>query len=57
MFSLLVALIIVGVILYLAETYIPMDPMIRTILRVVVLIVIMLWLLNFFGVLDAPMRV
>jgi hypothetical protein len=57
--GLLVALILVGVALYLVNTVIPMDPKIKTILNVVVVIVVLLWLLNaFFGGVDLgrPMR-
>ena len=50
--SLLVVLIVVGVILWLINTYIPMDAKIKKILNVVVIIVVILWLLQAFGVLD-----
>lgn len=40
--------IIVGVLLWLANTYIPMDPKIRTVLNVLVVVVLVLWLLNLF---------
>jgi len=48
--SLLVALIIIGVLLYLANLYIPMAPPIKTILNVVVVVIVCLWLLQVFGV-------
>ena len=47
-----VTLIVVGVLLWLVNSYIPMDPKIKQILNVVVLIVVVLWLLNVFGVLG-----
>jgi cytochrome c biogenesis protein CcdA len=47
--SLLIVLIIVGVALYLVNNLIPMDQKIKTILNVVVVIVILLWLLDVFG--------
>jgi len=50
--SLLVVLIVVGVILWLINTYIPMDAKIKKILNVVVVIVVILWLLQAFGILD-----
>jgi uncharacterized protein YhhL (DUF1145 family) len=50
--SLLVALIIVGVILYLLNTYVPMAAPIKTIINVVVVLLVVLWLLQIFG-LDA----
>ncbi len=45
-----VTLIVVGVLLWLVNAYIPMDPKIKNVLNVVVMIVVVLWLLNVFGV-------
>ncbi len=53
MIGLLVVLILVGVGLYLIEQ-IPMDPAIRTVIRVVVLLCVVLWLVQVFGLLDVP---
>jgi hypothetical protein len=50
--SLVVTLIVVGVLLWLINTYIPMDGKIKQILNVVVVIVVVLWLLSAFGVLG-----
>jgi uncharacterized protein involved in cysteine biosynthesis len=48
--GLAIALVIVGVILYLINTFIPMDPKIKQILNVVVVIIVIIWLLSvFFG--------
>lgn len=44
-----VVLIIVGVILWLVNNYIPMDGKIKSILNVVVVIIVILWLLRVFG--------
>jgi len=55
--GLIITLIIIGVILWLINTLIPMDPKVKTILNVVVVIVLLLWLLSVFGVvgpLDIP---
>ncbi len=46
-----ITLIIVGVLLWLVNTYIPMDSKIKKVLNIVVLVVVVLWLLNVFGVL------
>lgn len=46
--GIVVILIVVGVLLWLANTYLPMDPKIKTILNVVVVIVVVLWLLSLF---------
>ena len=43
-------LIVVGVILWLINRFIPMAGSIKTILNVVVVIVVILWLLNLFGI-------
>lgn len=51
--SLVVVLIVVGVLLYLANHHIPMDPKIKTVLNVVVLIAVCLWLLQVFGLLSS----
>ena len=45
----LIALIVVGVLLWLVNTYIPMQGTIKSILNAVVVIVVVLWLLNVFG--------
>jgi hypothetical protein len=51
--SLVIVLIVVGVLLWAVNTYIPMDGKIKTILNIVVVIVVVLWLLNSFGVLGS----
>ena len=50
--SLAVTLIVVGVLLWLVNAYIPMDGKIKKILNIVVVIVVVLWLLSVFGVLG-----
>ena len=53
----LVVLIVIGVALYLINTYIPMAAPIKTILNVVVVVVVCLWLLNLFvGPITIPVR-
>ena len=51
--TILVVLIVVGVLLWLINSYIPMDGKIKNILNVVVVIVVVLWLLKAFGLLDS----
>jgi hypothetical protein len=53
MIGLLVVLVIVGVALYLINQYVPMAPPIKTIINVVVILFLVIWLLNAFGVLGA----
>ena len=50
--SIIVTLIVVGVLLWLVNTYIPMDRKIKTILNAVVVICVVVWLLLAFGVIN-----
>jgi hypothetical protein len=45
-----VVLIVVGVLLWLVNRFIPMAGSIKTILNAVVVIAVILWLLNVFGI-------
>ena len=47
-----VVLIIVGVILWLINTYVPMEYRIKQILNIVVIIVVIFWLLRAFGIIS-----
>lgn len=48
-----VVLVVVGVILWLVNTYIPMSSAIKTILNVVVVIAVIIFALNTFGLLSS----
>jgi len=48
--SLIVGLIVIGILLWLVNAYIPMDGKIKNILNIVVVIVVVIWLLNVFGI-------
>ena len=50
--NVVVALIVVGVLLWLVNTYIPMDGKIKSILNVVVVIGVVIWLLQVFGLIG-----
>jgi hypothetical protein len=50
--TVIVVLIVVGVLLWLINTYVPMDGKIKGILNAVVVIVVVLWLLQAFGLLG-----
>jgi hypothetical protein len=50
--ALCIVLIVIGVLLYLAVRYIPMEGTIKNILVAVVVICVVLWLLNVFGLLH-----
>ena len=47
----IIVLIIVGILLWLVNNYIPMDGKIKSILNAVVVIVVIIWLLQAFGLL------
>ena len=47
--QIVIALIVVGVLLWLVNSYIPMAGSIKSILNAVVIIFVVLWLLNIFG--------
>lgn len=49
--NLVIVLIVVGVLLWLINTYLPMDGKIKSILNAVVVIAVILWLLRSFGML------
>lgn len=51
--TVVITLVVVGVVLGLINTYIPMDGKIKAILNGVVVIVVVLWLLSDFGLLDS----
>ena len=51
--NLIIILIVVGVLLWLVNTYIPMDRKIKNILNIVVVIGVVIWLLQVFGVLGS----
>ena len=50
--QILIALIVVGVLLWLVNTFIPMAGSIKSILNAVVIIVVVAWLLNIFGLMH-----
>lgn len=47
--SLVLTLIVVGVLLWAVNAYIPMDAKIKNILNIVVVVVVVLWVLSAFG--------
>lgn len=50
--TIILVLVIIGVILYLVNAYVPMDAKIKVILNWAVVIVVILWLLSAFGLLP-----
>lgn len=51
--NIIVVLIIVGVALWAINTFIPMAKQVKTILNVVVTVVLVIWLLQVFGLIDS----
>jgi hypothetical protein len=51
--NLVVVLIVVGVLLWLVNSFIPMDRKIKQILNIVVVIAVVIWLLQVFGVIGS----
>ncbi len=55
--NVLIVVIIAGVLLWLVNNYIPMDSKIKSILNIVVVIVLIIWLLKAFGILNSLMNI
>lgn len=50
--SLIITLIVIGVLLWFVNTYLPMDGKIKQILNIVVVICVVVWMLYAFGILN-----
>ena len=50
--NVVLTLIVVGVLLWLINTYIPMQSTIKSILNIVVVVAVVLWLLYGFGIIS-----
>lgn len=55
--QLVMVLIVVGVLLWMINRFIPMQGTIKSILNAVVVIAVVLWLLNVFGLLHSFSRI
>jgi hypothetical protein len=55
--QILIVLIVVGVLLWLVNSYIPMQGTIKSILNAVVVIGVVLWLLDIFGLFHSLSRI
>jgi hypothetical protein len=51
--GIILTLVVVGVLLWLLNNYIPMDGKIKSILNAVVVIVVVIWLLQAFGIIGS----
>ena len=52
MLHLMIVLVVIGLLLWLINAYIPMDGKIKNILNIVVVVGVVLWLLSVFGLLS-----
>ncbi len=52
MIGLIITLAIVGLLVYLIETFIPMAAPFKTVIRIIVVVCLILWLLRVFGVMN-----
>ena len=55
--QILMALIVVGVLLWLVDRFIPMQATIKSIVNAVVVIAVVVWLLNVFGLFTSLSRI
>lgn len=55
--TIVITLIVVGMLLWLVNTYVPMAGSIKSILNLVVVVVVILWLLRGFGILGGGAEV
>ncbi len=51
--TVIIVLVVVGVALWAINTYIPMAKPVKTILNVVVVAILVIWLLQSFGIIDS----
>jgi len=51
--TLIIVLVVVGVVLWAINSYIPMQATMKKILNVVVVLVVIIWLLSVFGVIGS----
>ena len=57
--QLVIVLIVIGVLLYIVESLLPIDPTIKMVIRIIILLAVVLWLLGLVGLLPLgpPLRV
>ena len=53
LFQVILVLVVVGVVLWAINKWIPMQPTIKKILNVVVVVCVIIWLLSVFGVIGS----
>jgi hypothetical protein len=53
--QIVVVLIVLGLLLYIVESLLPIDPTIKMVIRIVILLAVVLWLLGLVGL--VPLRI
>lgn len=51
--TVIIAIVVVGILLWAINAFVPMEASIKKILNIVVILVLVLWLLKAFGILGA----
>ena len=52
-FTLIFILVVIGVVMWAVNTYIPMQPNIKKILNIAVVVLVILWLASVFGLIPS----
>ena len=55
--ALILTLVVVGIVLWAINTFIPLDPKVKSILNIVVIVFLILWLLKALGLWEAMSHV
>jgi hypothetical protein len=55
--QLVVVLIVLGLLLYIVESLLPIDPTIKMVIRVIILLAVILWLLSLVGMIPGRINV
>jgi hypothetical protein len=50
--TILIVIVVVGVLLWAINSFLPMDPKIKCILNIVVVVLLIIWLLQAFGLIN-----
>jgi hypothetical protein len=50
--TILLVIVVVGVLLWAINSFLPMDPKIKSILNIVVVVLLIVWLLQAFGLIN-----
>lgn len=50
--TLILVMVVIGVVMYLINTYVPMDPRVKRLLNWTVILLLIIWVLQLFGLLG-----